>query len=89
MNCQKKALIYAENTTKKGQTMKKFIDITITTLTILFLIFAVCSSLLSFVNQYEMRQLMNEHDEEPEIFNKTWECREQKDGDMICFKIKG
>jgi cell division protein FtsL len=69
--------------------MKKFVDVLITSLAVVFLILAVCTSLLSFVNQYEMYQIMNEHDEEPEIFNKTWECREQKDGDMICFKIKG
>lgn len=69
--------------------MKKLADILIWSLVILFLILAVCVSAIQLMNLYEVRKQMKELENEPEIFNKTWECREQKDGDMICFKIKG
>lgn len=69
--------------------MKKLADILLTALVILFLILAVCVLVIQLLNLYEVRKEIKERQSEPELFDKTWECREQKDGDMICFKIKG
>lgn len=69
--------------------MKKLADILIWALIILFLILSVGVSAIQLLNLYDVRKEIKERQSEPELFDKTWECREQKDGDMICFKIKG